>query len=163
MFSNLHSARRTSLIPSSCFSCTFCSRLPLSFSCCYLACLNTLVSSLCFPLLSVPFSLNGKIKKTCWTGEPSSSLYIHPSFSVNEGTDELERRGEIKEGKRKGTGELIPALEGEWASLCNKQLTTCFSLIFPSMCFAHLVLCILSRARKSRKKLEGREQREEVG
>ena len=43
-------------------------------------------------------------------GEPSSSLYISPSFSLNEGTEKLERRGEIKEGKRTGTGELIPAL-----------------------------------------------------
>ena len=115
------------VIPSLCVSCTFCSWLLLSFSCCYLACLNSLVSSLCFPLLSVPFSLNGKIKKTCWTGEPSSSLYIQLSVSVNEGTEKLERRGEIKEGKRKGTGELIPALGGEWASLRNKQLLASLS------------------------------------
>ena len=86
------------------------------------------------------------------TGEPSSSLYIPPSFSSTEGTEKLERRGEIKEGKRKGTGELIPALGGEWASL-TQQTSTCFSF-FPSMCFAHLVLCILSS-------IESREKRED--
>ena len=61
------------------------------------------------------------------TGEPSSSLYIPPSYSLNEGTEKLERRGEIKEGKRTGTGEVIPALGESRATVCNKQVLASLS------------------------------------
>ena len=88
-----------------------------------------------------------------WTGEPSSSLCLPPSFSL-KGIETLER-------KKKGNRGTHPCPRGECASLMQ-QTSTCFSL-FPSMCFAHLVLCILSSTRKRDKTKARRERAERRG
>ena len=86
-------------------------------------------------------------------------LVFTPFFLLRK---KLERWGGITEGKRKGTGELIPALGEE---VCLTYATNKYLLLslFPSRRFAHLMLCILSSIRKNKKrqKLEGRAQREE--
>ena len=85
-------------------------------------------------------------------------LVFTPFFLLRK---KLERWGGITDGKRKGTGELIPAL-GEEVCLTyatNKYLL--LSLPVQTLRSSNVMHSFLHKKNKKRQKLEGRAQREE--